>query len=167
MRIGTLPPADDRLYGPHAFAAGWLVLGVAVLLLAGVGLVWACWPSRRPRIATEPPARLTLRQAYLRRLDDLERQVATDELDERALHHELSRMLRRFAADLGTDGAASMSMTALHDAGQTDVAAAVRRFEHPQFEERPESDPAFALGTARTVISNATGTAVDRVEEQV
>ncbi len=96
-----------------------------------------------------------LRDRYLRRLDELERQVGAEELTPRALHHELSRTLRRFAGELGIARASSMSAGALDEAGQRRLAAAVRRYEHPQFEEQPESDPFGALGIARAVIAEA------------
>jgi len=63
--------------------------------------------------------------------------------------------LRRFAGELGTARASSMSASALDSAGQRHVAAAVRRYEHPQFEEQPASDPLAALGTARAVVADA------------
>jgi hypothetical protein len=153
--VATLPPADDRLYGPDTFGALWLVAAIVAAALAACGLAWALWPSRRVRIPAEPAGTLGLRQRYLRHLDDLGQQVAAHELTPRALHHELSRTLRRFAADLGTDRATSMSSGELDACGQGAVAAAVRRFEHPQFEAESRGDPGVALGTARAVITDA------------
>ena len=153
--VATLPPADDRLYGPDTFGAIWLVAAIVAGALACGGLVWAVWPSRRVRIPAEPAGSLGLRQRYLRHLDDLEEQVAAHELTPRALHHELSRTLRRFAVELGTDRATSMSSGQLDDCGQVAVAAAVRRFENPQFEAESRGDPDAALGTARAVITQA------------
>jgi hypothetical protein len=152
--VTTLPPADDRLYGPDTFGAIWLLAAIAAVALAVAGLTWAAWPGRRVRIAHEPAATLGLRQRYLRHIDELEQKVVAHELAPRALHHELSRTLRRFAVELGTHGATSMSSGALDDAGQRAVAAAVRRFEHPQFEADPRGDPLVALGAARAVVTD-------------
>jgi hypothetical protein len=118
------------------------------------GLAWATWPSRRVRIPAEPAGKLGLRQRYLLHIDELEQQVRANELAPRALHHELSRTLRRFAVELGTHGAASMSSGDLDAAGQRAVAAALRRFEHPQFEADPRGDPLVALGAARAVVAD-------------
>ena len=148
----TLPPADDRLYGPDTFGPIWLAAAIAALALAVTGLAWAAWPGRRVRIPAEQAGTLGLRQRYLRHIDELEQQVTAHELAPRALHHELSRTLRRFAVELGTHGATSMSSGALDAAGQRAVAAAVRRFEHPQFEADPRGDPLVALGAARAVV---------------
>lgn len=153
--FATLPPADDRLYGPDTFGVLWLVGAIAASLFAVAGLAWAMWPTRRVRIPAEPAGTLGLRQRYLRHLDELEQQVVAHELPPRALHHELSRTLRRFAVELGTDGATSMSSGALDVVGQRAVAAAVRRFEHPQFEADPRGDPLVALGAARAVVTDA------------
>lgn len=150
----TLPPADDRLYGPDTFGAAWLVAAIVAAAVALCGLAWALWPSSRHRIRVEPGAVLGVRERYLRQLDDLERRVAAAELPPRALHHELSRTLRRFAADVGTDGATSMSAGALEHAGQRAVASTVRRFEHPQFDPETHGDPLAALAAARAVVSD-------------
>ena len=153
--LATLPPADDRLYGPDTFGTWWLVAAIAALLLAAGALAWALWPSGRARIPASPAGPLGLRQRYLRHLDDLEQKVVAAELTPRALHHELSRTLRMFASELGTDGATSMSAGALDAAGQRSVATAVRRYEHPQFEADPHGDPLVAIGAARAVVADS------------
>jgi hypothetical protein len=153
MSGSALPPADDRLYGPQAFGAGWVVAGVAAIVVAIGGILWA---FRRRRPAEQParrPQLVDLRIAYLRHLDVLERRVATRRISPRALHHELSRTLRRFASDAGTAGATAMSAVALESVGLRPTAAAVRGYERPQFEERSGGDPLVALSVARAVIS--------------
>jgi hypothetical protein len=148
-----LAPADDRLYGPAAFGAVWLIAGIVAVLVAAGCLAWALWPRRVAPIVAAPTQIVELRNHYLRHLDDLERQLADRQLTPRALHHELSRTLRRFATDAGTAGATAMSAWALEAAGLAPVATAVRTYEHPQFEELPESDPGAALGIARAVVT--------------
>ena len=150
-----LPPADDRLYGPQAFGAGWLVVGIAAVLLALAALVWAVRPARRTA-PVAPASAVDLNTAYLRRLDELEQQLSARRLTHRALHHELSRTLRRLASDAGTRGATAMSVRALDASGQPQVAAAVRSYEHPQFEPLPDGDPYVALGRARRVVDETT-----------
>lgn len=159
--VSTLPPADDRLYGPRTFSVLWLVAAIVAVALAVCGLAWALWPGRRARIAPEAAGTLGLRQRYLRHLDELEQQVIANELAPRALHHELSRTLRRFAVELGTHGATSMSSVALDAAGQRAVAATVRRYEHPQFEADPHGDALVAIGAARAVVTHTDVTTAD------
>jgi hypothetical protein len=149
----ALPPADDRLYGPEAFGAIWLVAGIAAALAGIGGLMWA-FRRRRPVKSTAPrPQLVDLRTAYLRHLDVLEHRVATRRISPRALHHELSRTLRRFANEAGTPGATAMSAGALESAGLRPMATAVRGYERPQFEELCGGDPVAALSVARAVIS--------------
>jgi hypothetical protein len=149
----SLPPADERLYEAGTFAVGWLVAGIALVVIALAGLVWAVGRPRLPKVAAASPQTVDVRTRYLGQLDDLERQLVDHRLTPRAFHHELSRTLRRFASDAGTFGATSMSATALATAGQDQVAAAIRSYEHPQFEELPAGDPWAALGVARAVVA--------------
>jgi hypothetical protein len=151
--VGTLPPADDRIYEAGRFSAGWLAAGIVAVAIAVTGLAWLLWPRRTRPIRAAPPRLVELRTRYLGHLDDLERQLLDRDISPRALHHELSRTLRRFAAEAGTAGATSMSAHDLDGAGLGPVAAAVRTYEHPQFEELPASDPWAALGIARAVVA--------------
>jgi hypothetical protein len=150
----ALPPADDRLYEPVAFGPGWLVAGIVAVLVASGLVAWALWRPRAPSIVAAPRQLVDLRDRYLRHLGDLEQQLTDDRITPRALHHELSRTLRRFATDAGAVGATAMSATALERAGLGPIADAVRRYEHPQFEELPESDPWAALRIAAAVVSS-------------
>jgi hypothetical protein len=151
--IDTLPPADDRMYEAGQFVAGWLVAGIAAIVVAVAAMAWVLWPRRAAPIRAAAPQLVELRTRYLGHLDDLERQLLEHDITPRALHHDLSRTLRRFAAEAGTDGATSMSAKDLDSVGLRPVADAVRSYEHPQFEELPASDPWAALGIARAVIA--------------
>jgi hypothetical protein len=151
--IDTLPPADDRIYEAGKFGIGWLAAGVAAVVVAIAGLAWMLWPRRAAPVRAAAPQLVELRSRYLGHLDDLERQLLEHDITPRALHHELSRTLRRFAAEAGTAGATSMSAQDLDGAGLGPMAAAVRTYEHPQFEELPASDPWASLGIARAVVA--------------
>ena len=115
--VDTLPPADDRIYEAGRFGAGWLAAGIAAVAVAVAGLTWVLWPRRAAPIRAAAPQLVELRSRYLGHLDDLERQLLEHDITPRALHHELSRTLRRFAAEAGTTGATSMSAHDLDSAG--------------------------------------------------
>lgn len=149
--VDTLPPADDRLYGPYPYGAGWLAAGVVAVLVAVALVAWARRPLGPPRPA-ETVDGPTVRARYLGQLDDLERRLARHQVDTRTVHHELSRTLRHFAADVGTAGAPAMSAGDLDRAGRRDVAGAVRRYERPQFAYRADADPQAAIDLARAVV---------------
>jgi hypothetical protein len=151
--VDTLPPADARIYEAGRFGVGWLVAGVVAVAAAVAALAWAFWPRRVAPIRAAAPQIVELRTRYLGHLDNLERKLLEHDITPRALHHELSRTLRRFAAEAGTAGATSMSAYDLDTAGLGTVADAVRTYEHPQFEELPASDPWAALGIARAVVA--------------
>lgn len=156
--VDSLPPADDRIYGPEAFGIGWLVAGMAAL---GVAVALAVWTLRRPgpppTVRPAPAPALGVQARYLDELDELDRRAHAHELDARELHHALSATLRRFAAEVGPRGAPAMSAAALDAAGQSRVATALRSYEQPQFDEVPASDPAHAVEQARAVITSWRG----------
>jgi len=155
--LAAPPPADDRLYGPYAFGVGWLVAGIVAIALAVLLTSVAVRRERVARVAVTPRDVATLRADYLYRLDHLAARFDGGELDARAVHHELSRVLRGFAADAGTAGATAMSAAALELAGQRPVAVAVRSYEVPQFAARTDRDPTSAIARARAVVGSWQG----------
>lgn len=147
---GSVAPADDRLFAPNTLSSAWLVAGVAALVVGAALAVWVIRPGHRRIVTADRSA--TVHDVYLHRIDELGGRLADGELDERHLHHELSRTLRSYATETGTDGADAMSAAALDAAGRRPAAEAVRTFERPQFAESAPSDPARSLHIARAVV---------------
>lgn len=152
----TFVPADDNIFGPVGYGVWWLVAGV-LAGLCGIGLVW--WATRRcPVEAVQPrpvPVNVpALKARYLTTIDGLEREFVTHHLDERELHHRLSRTVREFAADLGEPGAVAMTAAVLEEAGLMSAATVVASYEQPQFKERAASDPATSCDRAKAVIAS-------------
>lgn len=148
----TFVPADDNIFGPVVHGTTWIVLGVLAGVL-GVGL--AAWCLRRPAEIAAPRAPVdvpAVKAHYLSTIDGLQRQHASRTLDERELHHRLSRTVREFAADLGAPGAVAMTATLLREAGLESVAHVVAGYQAPQFSERPHSDPAHSCAVAKVAI---------------
>lgn len=152
---GSVAPADDRLFAPHALGATWLVLGLAALIAGSALAVWVVRPRHRRIVVDQRP--VTIQDVYIHRIDELGGRLADGELDERHLHHELARTLRGYAGETGTHGADAMSATALDAAGRGPAAAAVRSFEQPQFAESASSDAAHSLRVARSVVADDRG----------
>ena len=151
----TFVPADDNIFGPTGYGAGWLALGVIAVVL-GLGIVAWCF-HRLPgdRAVRRRPADVpALKARYLSTIDELEREYEAHHLDERELHHQLSRTVREFAADLGQPGAVAMTATLLEEAGLVTAAAVIAGNEQPQFKERHESDPVSSCDRAKTVIQS-------------
>lgn len=100
-------PVDD-LYDPVVYS--WWVPVVGVLLIALVVgyLVWAVRSTRRrpeDRLPPPPPREayggdpfVAVRPVFLAKVDALERRYTAGELDARALHLELSAVVRDFAS---------------------------------------------------------------------
>ena len=108
--VDTLPPADDRLYEARPVRSGLAGRRACRDSLRrqrpGVGAVAAAGCTRPPPPA---PQLVELRTRYLGTWTTSSDELLEHDITPRALHHELSRTLRRFAADAGTAGATSMS----------------------------------------------------------
>jgi hypothetical protein len=149
----TFVPADDRLFPPLAHSSVWLAIGVVAAVVGVVLLLWILHAV--PDAAARAQAvRLTLKGRYLEEIDDLQRRYAQHLIDERQLHHELSRTVRRFAEEQGAPpGALTMTAADLGAAGHDDVADVVATYQPPQFMRRPRSDPPMSVAAARELIS--------------
>jgi hypothetical protein len=147
----TFLPADDNLFPPLAHGSIWILLGVAAAVLGVALLLWALHAV--PAVAAHARgAQLTVKGRYLDEIDELQRRYSEHVIDERQLHHELSRTVRRFAAEHGAPGALAMTATDLGAAGHDDVAEVVATYQPPQFMWRPQSDPPMSVAAARELI---------------
>ena len=147
----TFVPADDNIFPPLAHSGMWLALGIVAGLLA-VALVMWMLHTVPDAAAKARAAQLTVKGEYLAEIDAVHRRYAEQLIDERQLHHELSRTVRRFAAEHGAPGALSMTATDLGAAGLDSVAGVVSRYQPPQFMELPASDPPTSVAAARELI---------------
>ena len=149
----TFIPADDNIFGPSSYGVWWSILGVAAV---GLGLLLVVWCLRRlpaDRTIRQRPADVpALKAKYLSTIDVIEHEFEAHHLDEREVHHRLSRTVREFAADLGEPGAVAMTAALLEEAGLLSAAAVISGNEKPQFKERHESDPLWSCDRVKAVI---------------
>ena len=151
----TFVPADDNIFGPTDYGAMWLVLGIVAVVLGLMIVGWCLHRLPAERHVRHRPADVpTLKARYLSTIDELEREFGAHHLDERELHHQLSRTVREFAADLGEPGAVAMTAPLLEEAGLVGAAAVIAGNEQPQFKERHESDPMSSCDRAKGVIES-------------
>ena len=137
----------------QAFGAGWLVVGIAAVLLALAALAWAAVAAPAGPLQWRPHRRVDLSTAYLRHLDELEQQLAARRLTPRALHHELSRTLRRLASPTPAHAAPRRCPFAPRCMpGSRRSPQPCARYEHPQFEELPEGDPVASRSASREAV---------------
>ena len=147
----TFVPADDNLFPPLAHSGMWLALGIVAAVLAVALVLWILH-AVPDAAAKAQAARLTVKGEYPAEIDAVHRRYAAQLIDERQLHHELSRTVRRFAAAHGAPGALSMTAADLGAAGLDEVAGVVAGYQPPQFMERPASDPPMSVAAARELI---------------
>lgn len=144
--------ADPTFLPPGSYALTWPLLG-ALLLLAFV--VWATvvWLSGRPpeelRRAPMPPGALAKARAEaLARIDAVEASVHAGETSARQGHHELSRTVRRFVADVAGLDAERMTAADLRARGPERLAGLVETYYPSQFGVR-ESEPPTITSAAQ------------------
>lgn len=161
----------DELLPPVGYPVWWTVLGVVLVLLAAALLVAPFWFTRRTaaEAQAEPSARARtrapgadpwapLRQEYAQRLDELERRFERDELDSRAVHQELAREMRRFAAARLGRPVETLTLDQITQVdGSGRLTRLITRYYLPEFAE-PDHPTAFRLRV---------GTSVDQAREVV
>lgn len=151
----TFVPADDNIFAPIAHGSTWLVIGLVAGAL-GLGLlVWCLRPLPRAKawvvVVADPPL---IKAHYLTAIDDIWAEYDAHRLDDRELHHRLSRTVREFAAQIGAPGAMAMTASLLDEAGLESVANVVAGYQEPQFKQRPRSDAATSCERARGAIAS-------------
>ena len=133
--------AADAPYPPAGYSGVWLWWGI-LLLGVSAGLVVLARRARRPPPAPSPapagPDPATVRQAYLAEVEALRQRHAAGALDDRHLHHELSRVVRAFVAEASGTDARVMTPSDLRRAGQPVAASVVDRFWATQFGPRAD-----------------------------
>jgi hypothetical protein len=147
----TFVPADDNLFPPLGHSGVWLALGIAAGML-GIALVaWMLHATPDP-IAKVRDVHVAARSMYLAEIDAVYQRFDARQIDERQLHHELSRTVRRFATEHGAPGALAMTASDLRTAGLEDVSEVVAGYQPPQFMPTPRCDPAASVAVARQLV---------------
>jgi hypothetical protein len=147
----TFVPADDNLFPPLAHGGAWLALGIAACVL-GIALVAWMLDAPADPIAKAHDAELLVQREYLAEIDAVQQRFADRQIDERQLHHELSRTVRRFATEHGAPGALAMTASDLRAAGLDEVSDVVAGYQPPQFMSTPRCDPDASVAIARQLV---------------
>lgn len=157
----------DELYAPMTYSWWVPTLGVALMLLAIAWVVIALvLTRRRPATTLPPPPPLLVarpgdpfaaaRPVYLARVDALERRFVAGELDARALHLELSAVVRDFATVRQGLDARVLTLSELRRlTGTRRLAALIETYYRPSFAQDGHvgASPERAVTGARRVIS--------------
>lgn len=131
--------AVEQPFPPADYSAMWTWLGVAAVIAAIAAVVWAYLPRRQRKVVVAPlppPAALDLdgiKAKYLAMVDGLDARHRDRQLTDRALHHQLSMVLRQFVHEAGGPQATNMTPADLRATGLPNVAVTVDRYWEPQF----------------------------------
>jgi hypothetical protein len=155
---GTAVQADPAFYGPLQYSPVWMWAGAALLALVAAWYAAIFASTRRPRdTAVRRPAALTdlpaLKNAYLERLDDLEREAAAGRLSLRAAHQEISLLLRSFVRDVTGVDALRMTRQDLERHPLPAAAAVVGILYPAEFGMEPLPPVAVSAASARNAVS--------------
>lgn len=144
-------------YGPLPL----ILAGGVVLLLAGwYGFV--LWLTRRkPQkvLATLPPAQppvvdqASIRKMYLERIEAIEKAYNSRELRARAVHQQLSVLLRQFVSEINRLPAQTMTLADLKRSRLSALAPIIESYYKPEFAAIENGSVNDALAAARKVVN--------------
>lgn len=149
---------DPAFIGPLQYSPLWAWAGAALLafVAAWYATVFAATRRRGTTDAGRVPAALTdldtLKAAYLRRIDDVERSAAAGHLSQRAAHQEISLLLRRFVRDATGVDALRMTREDLVRHPLPAAAAAIEALYPAEFGLEPLPPVAASAANARNTV---------------
>lgn len=154
--LGGLPAPDT--YGPFGYGPWWLL---GALALAAVVAAYAfAWLWTRPRGILEPPPPpavpidvRSVKEKYLRMIDEVAVEHEAGEIGPRELAQRLSLVLRFFAHESTGVVAEVMTLRDLQDADLPAVEGAVAQYYPSSFRRAAKHDPDAAIGAARQVVA--------------
>lgn len=129
--------AEPLYLGPQDYSVHWPVLGGFIVfgLLTWAVLIWLF--TRRPDDDLDAPlppqAVARLRRLALGRIDEVEDQVASGEIEARRGHHELSKIVRGFVADVSGLKADTMTAADIRRRGPERLARVIEAYYPRQF----------------------------------
>ncbi len=156
----------DELYPPVGYSPWWAVLGGG-LILAAVALVIVVVrrtrdPGRPPRPVPSTPAGVdalgALRTEFTARVDELQHRFDAGELDERAVHLQLSALMRAFATRRTGRDASTWTLAEIERIGARELWDVIARNYPPSFADDGDPraravNPHESLGYARQVVN--------------
>jgi hypothetical protein len=97
-------PGGESFYPPVQYSPLWFLLGAGILILIlawYLVLFFSTRATRRPPMIVDgiPALTETVRDTYVARIDDVGRRYSTGQVSFSGAHHELSALVRTFAAE--------------------------------------------------------------------
>ncbi|HEU4667965.1 MAG TPA: hypothetical protein VFS79_09905 [Arthrobacter sp.] len=150
--------AEPEFYGPLQYTGVWGWAGVGLLVLVAAWYAFVVATTRTPRAAEagQRPAPLSdlagLKAAYLRRIDDVERDAAAGKRSARDSHQEISLLLRKFVRDATGVDAPHMTHADLAGHPLPAAASAVAELYPAEFGPGPLPSVAGSAAAARRAV---------------
>lgn len=150
--------AEPWYLAPQSYSVYWPVLGGFALIALLIWAVVVWFLTRRPEEGLDapmPPQAVTrLRQRALGRIDEIEKAVAAGEMPARRGHHELSRTVRGFVAEVSGLEADTMTAADLRRKGPARLAEVIESYYPRQFGVDESERPSIGAGAsaARDVV---------------
>jgi hypothetical protein len=144
-------PGGSGFFPPVQYSPVWLVIGVVILaVIAGWYLFVMLLTRRRPEpvnlVGSIPELTTTVREAYLTRIDEVGWRYRNGSVGFSDAHHELSALVRSFAAEARGIRAQYMTLDDLRATPHADLAETVEALYPGAFsgESRGSIDDATA-----------------------
>jgi hypothetical protein len=151
-------PGADGFYPPVQYSAVWVVIGILILLLiAGwYVFVWVSTRRRREQIVPDPLAGTlpptSVRDTYLRLIDDVQRAHHEGSLSFGDAHQRLGLIVREFAAQARGIRAPYMTLDDLRAHQLTPLSATVGELYPGAFSGHETGSVAAAAERARRLV---------------
>lgn len=154
-------PGDSGFLPPVAYSPLWGILALGLILLVVGWVVFVLLFSRRGGVPRAPdlkslPAPVlgpAVRNRYLGFIDDVTRKHDAGEIGYREAHHELSLVVRLFAAEVGGLRAQYMTLEELRAAGYDPLTDTVARLYPGAFSGTEHASVEQAAAEARKLVN--------------
>ena len=145
-------------FPPVQYSPVWLVIGVVILaVIVGWYVFVLLLTRRRPEpvdlVATAPGLTVSMRDAYLNRINEVSWRYSHGSLGFSDAHHELSALVRGFAAEARGIRAQYMTLDDLRSTPHADLAATVEALYPGAFSGGTTGSIDDATARARTLVS--------------
>jgi len=152
-------PGGESFFPPVQYSPLWFFLGIAIILLVVVWYVLVLWFTRKRALPPPPPAPFSFplpdsaRDRYLGFIDDVNTSYRRGTLSYSDAHHELSVIVRAFAAEARGVRAPYMTLQDLRDGDHTAIADIVERLYPGEFSGRQDSPIEVAVSRAKGLVA--------------
>lgn len=152
-----MPGGEGVFYPPVQYSPLWVVLGVVAVALVAGWYLFVLLLTRRRRPPVELVGSLvelttSVRGSYLARIDDVARRYQHGDVDLPQAHHELSALVRSFAAQSRGVRAQYMTLDDLRRTPHRELAEVVERLYPGAFGGDNRGDVADAAARASELV---------------